>query len=136
MQADPRNHPILIHKDGWAPHSTSSKHSIAAITIAKACTSKLDRSRNKNAQAYSFIPVNQLPKDSPHKLDAFFDPLLTEFEDLYMYGLEVFYKSAIPNFSAANDIATLTFHYWSLPISVLIQNRINFSRWSQRMLTM
>ena len=78
MQGDPRNQAILIHEDGWAPHSTSSKHSIAAITITKACMSKLDRSRNKNAQVYSFIPVNQLPKDSPHKFDAFFDPLLTE----------------------------------------------------------
>lgn len=107
MQGDPRNQAILIHKDGWAPHSTSSKHSIAAITITKACMSKLDRSRNKNAQVYSFIPVNQLPKDSPHKFDAFFDPLLTEIEDLYMYSLEVFYKSAIPDFSAANDITTL-----------------------------
>lgn len=72
MQGDPRNQAILIHEDGWAPHSTSSKHSIAAITITKACMSKLDRSQNKNAQVYSFIPVNQLPKDSPHKFDAFF----------------------------------------------------------------
>ena len=40
--------------------------------------SKLDHSANTNA----FVPVDQLPKDSPHKLDAFFEPLITETEDL------------------------------------------------------
>ena len=84
MAGDPRNQAILIHEDGWASHATSSKHSVAAITITKACMSKLDRSANKNAQVYSFVPVDQLPKDSPHKLDAFFGPLITEIEDLYM----------------------------------------------------
>ena len=107
MRGDPRNQAILIHEDGWAPHSTSSRHSIAAITITKGCMSKLDRCANKSAQVYSFVPVDQLPRECPHKLDGFLQPLLTELEDLYLYGLEVYFKSEIPGYSPADDLAIL-----------------------------
>lgn len=107
MRGDPRNQAIIIHEDGWAPHSTSAKHSTAAITITKGCMSKQDRSKNKNAQVYSFIPADQLPTDSPHKMDAFLEPLISEIEDLYMNGLEVFFKSEVHGFSPANDCALL-----------------------------
>lgn len=107
MRGDPRNQAIMIHEDGWASHSTSSKHSVAAITITKACMNKLNRSYNKNAQVYSFIPTDQLPQKSPHKFDAFFDPLIDEIEELYINGTEVFFKSAVVGHSPANDTAIL-----------------------------
>ena len=94
MAGDPRNQAILIHEDGWASHATS-KHSVAPITTTKACMSKLDRSANKNAQVYSFVPVDQLPKDSPHKLDAFFEPLITKIEDfIYVQNGSIFQSSS------------------------------------------
>ena len=107
MQGDPRNQAIIIHEDGWSSHSTSAKHSVAAITITNACMNKLDRSYNKNARVYSFIPTDQLPKGCPHKFDAFFRPLLHEIEELYISGSEVFFKSAVAGHSPANDTAVL-----------------------------
>ena len=107
MKGDPRNQAIIIHEDGWASHSTSSKNSVAAITISKGCMSKLARAANKHAQVFSFIPVDQLPTDSPHKLDGFFEPLISEIEDIYVYGTEVYFKSAVPGYSPANDTPTL-----------------------------
>ncbi len=61
MQGDPRNQAVIIHEDGWAPHSTSAKHSVAAITITHACMTKLERSKGTNARVFAFIPVSQLP---------------------------------------------------------------------------
>lgn len=69
--------------------------------------SNLDRSANTNAQVYSFIPTDQSPRDCPHKLDGFLQPLITEIEDLYLYGVEVYFKSAVPGFSPADDLAIL-----------------------------
>ena len=72
MQGDPRNQAVIIHEDGWAPHSTSSAHSVAAITISTACSTKLHRSAESSCRVYSFIPVHQLPVKNPHKYDVFF----------------------------------------------------------------
>ena len=104
---DPRNQAIIIHEDGWSPHSTSARHSIAAITISHACMSKADRCDANNSRVYSFIPVSQLPKDAPHKYDAFFEPLLREIEDLYIHGEEVFFKANIEGVSSVDDFPTL-----------------------------
>ena len=78
---DPCNQAIIIHEDGWSPHSTFARHSIAAITITHACTTKADRCDANNARINSFTPVNQLPNDAPHKYNAFFEPLLKEIEE-------------------------------------------------------
>ena len=67
---DPRNQAIIIHEDGWNPHSTSSAHSISAITVSFGCMSKANRSNASNAMVYSFVPVHMLPHDAPHKYDA------------------------------------------------------------------
>ena len=74
---------------------SSSAHSIAAITITHACMSKVNRADSKHSRVYSFIPVSQLQNNAPHKLDAFLEPLITELEDLYIYGQEVFFKKEI-----------------------------------------
>ena len=92
---DPCNQAIIIHEDGWSPHSSSARHSIAAITITHACMTKADRCDANNVQIFSFIPVNQLPNDAPHKYDAFFEPLLKEIENLFIDGEEVFFKAEI-----------------------------------------
>ena len=107
MNGDPRNQAIIFHIDGWNPHSTSSKHSIAAITVSSACMSKLDRCANKNARVFSFIPVHQLPRDCPHKYDAFLEPLVKELEDLYINGMEVYFHSPVPGYSEGKSLATL-----------------------------
>ena len=104
---DPRNQAVMIHEDGWVSHSTSSRHSIAAITITHACMSKLERSNSQNALVYSFVPVDQLPRDCPHKMDAFLLPLFQELEDLYIDGQEIFFSAEVAGHSAANDIACL-----------------------------
>ena len=101
---DPRNQAIIVHEDGWSPHSTSARHSIAAITVTHACMTKADRCDANNARVFSFIPVSQLPKDAPHKYDAFFEPLLKEIEDPYMDGEEVFFKGCN---EGMNDFPTL-----------------------------
>ena len=106
-RSDPRNQAIIIHEDGWSPHSTSARHSIAAITITHACMTKADCCDANNAQVHSFIPVNQLPNNAPHKYDAFFESLLKEIEDLYIHGEEVFFKAEIEGISPSNDFPTL-----------------------------
>lgn len=82
----------------------SARHSIAAITVTHACMTKADRCDASNARVFSFIPVSQLPKDAPHKYDAFFIPLLKEIEDLYIDGEEVFFKGCD---EGVNDFPTL-----------------------------
>lgn len=89
MKGDPCNQAILMWFDGWAPHSTSSKHSVAAIVVSHACMAKVERADCKSARVYLFIPVSQLPRDSPHKYDAFLQPLVEDLMDLYIEGQEV-----------------------------------------------
>ena len=104
---DPRNQAIMIHEDGWASNSTSSKHSMAAITVTYACMTKVNRCNSEHAIVYSFVPTDQLPSDSPHKMDAFLQPLLEELEDLYIEGMEVIFCSGMDGISPPNDITTL-----------------------------
>ena len=65
---------------------------MAAITITHACMNKLDRSSAKYSHVYSFIPTDQLPRDTPHKYDAFFEPLIDELEYLFIEGEQVFFQ--------------------------------------------
>lgn len=55
-RGDPRNQAIVIHEDGWCPFSTSSKNSIAAITVTNACMTKVDRADAKNAGVTHLFP--------------------------------------------------------------------------------
>jgi len=64
MRGDPRNQAIIIHEDGWNPHSTSSRFSRAAITITNTSMSKLNRSHSNNAKVYSFQYTNF--RKTPH----------------------------------------------------------------------
>ena len=107
MRGDPRNQAVIIHEDGWAPHNTSAQHSVAAITITHACMTKVEWANSKHAKVYSFIPVSQLPRDSPHKYDAFLQPLIEELTNLYIDGCEVFFKSAVEELFPANDTPKL-----------------------------
>ena len=77
VKGDPRNQALIIHEDGWNCFSTSQS-SMAAITITHACMNKFDRSSAKYSHVYSFIPTDQLPRDTPHKYDVFFKPLIEE----------------------------------------------------------
>ena len=74
VKGDPRNQCIIIHEDGWNSFNTAS-NSIATITVTHSCMTKSERSDSANAKVYSFIPTSQLPKEAPHKYDAFFEPL-------------------------------------------------------------
>ena len=107
MFGDPRNQVVLIHEDGWNPHIHWGQHSISTITITHGCMSKLERSDANQARVYSFIPIHQLPCSAPHKFDAFFEPLVSEIEDLYMDGAEVFFRMAVSGHSSENDVARL-----------------------------
>lgn len=40
--------------------------------LMHACQSLNERSNSEHALVYSFVPVDQLPGDCPHKMDAFF----------------------------------------------------------------
>ena len=80
---------------------------IAAITITHACMSKTDRSDAHHARLYSFVPVSQLPRDAPHKFDAFLEPLIREIEELFVEGEQIFFKEGVPGFSEADDYPTL-----------------------------
>ena len=68
---------------------------------------KVERANSKHAKVYSFIPVSQLPRDSPHKYDAFLQPLIEELTNLYIDGCEVFFKSAVEELFPANDTPKL-----------------------------
>ena len=103
MKGDPRTQAIIIHEDGWASHSTSSAHSVAAITISNACSTKFDRSSGNSCRVYSFIPVDKLPVKAPHKFDAFLTPLIDEVEFLFLQGKRVFFKSAVEGYSLGNE---------------------------------
>ena len=107
MTGDPRNQAIIAHYDGWNPNNTSSRNSIASLTISPACSTKADRAMCENASVYSFIPVSSLPPGQPHKYDSFLRPLIDEIEELYIDGQEVFFKSEVSDFSPANDFPTL-----------------------------
>ena len=107
VRGDPRNQAIIIHEDGWCSFSTSTSNSIAAITITHACMSKADRSDANHARVYSFVPVSQLPRDAPHKFDAFFEPLIREIEELFIEGEQVFFKEGVPGVSTEDDYPTL-----------------------------
>ena len=107
----PRRSSQSVHEDGWTPHSTSVRHSIAAITVTHACTydkrspmTKGARSVANNARVHSFVPVSQLPQchHSPHKYDAFFEPLVEDI-NLFLYGEEVFFKGEVEEYSPPND---------------------------------
>lgn len=65
------------------------------------------RSDANNARVYSFVPVSQLPHDSPHKYDAFFEPLVEDIENLFLCGEEVFFKGEVEGYSPPNDFPTL-----------------------------
>ena len=95
MAGDPRNQAILIHEDGWASHATSSKHSMAPITITKACMSKLQIRMHRYILLYLLTSFQRI--------------LLTSLmlSDLYMYGMEIFFKAAVPGFSPSADLVTL-----------------------------
>lgn len=101
-RGDPRNQAIFLHYDGWNPQSTSAKHGIASISIAKGCMQKSERAGNKEVQVYSFIPTNQLPRDCPHKYDGFLQPLLEDICNLYIDGKSVHYaKSDVPGVASS-----------------------------------
>lgn len=56
---------------------------------------------------YSFVPVAQLPKDSPHKFDTFLETLVDDLANLYIEGEEVFFKAQVEGHSPSNDTAVL-----------------------------
>ena len=105
VTGDPRNQVVLIHEDGWNCFSTS-QFSMAAITITHGCMSKADRSDADYAQVHSFIPTDPMPTDSPHKFDAFLEPLINELEELFI-GEEVFFRKAIPEVCNENTCLIL-----------------------------
>ena len=79
---------------------------MAAITVTHGCMNKSERSNADYAQVYSFIPTDQLPTDSPNKLDAFLKPLIDELEELFI-GEEVFFKKQIPGVCEESTCPTL-----------------------------
>ena len=106
IKGDPQNQVLIIHEDGWNCFSTSQS-SMAAITITHACMNKLNCSSAKYSHVYSFIPTDQLPRDSPHKYDAFFEPLIDELEYLFVEDEQVFFSKNIPNLSSDDSCPTL-----------------------------
>ena len=54
MKGDPRNQAILNHIDGWNPHSTSAKHSIALITISHCTMWKAIKLMVKNSNLFIY----------------------------------------------------------------------------------
>ena len=96
----------FIHMDGWNPHVSSAKHTEVAINIAHGTMRKALRTDGKNVKVYSFIPSYQLPRDCPHKYDAFLEPLMEELEALYIDGMEVLFSKSVDAYPP-NDCVTL-----------------------------
>ncbi len=65
--------------------------------------SEAERASTKNAR----VPSDQLPKDAPHKYDAFLEPLVEDLIDLYIEDKEVFFKLGIDGYSPSNDTTLL-----------------------------
>ena len=76
------------------------RHSTAALTIMYGYVNKQNHASCTNARVYSFISVD-LPRHAPHKFDAFLQPLFEELEELYIKGLEMFFKAPVPGSSPA-----------------------------------
>ena len=106
VKGDPRNQALIIHEDVWKCFSTAQS-SMAAITITHACTNKLDSSSVNYSHVYSFISTDQLPRDAPHKYDAFFEPLIDELEYLFIEGEQVFFSKTIPELNSDDSCPTL-----------------------------
>ena len=54
----------------------------------------------------SFVPVDQLPRDCPHNMDAFLLPLFQELEDMYINVRRYSLAQRLLD-TPANDIACL-----------------------------
>ena len=80
---------------------SSTKINIAHGTMRKAL--EVDE---KNVKVYSFIPSYKLPKNCPHKYDAFLEPLMEELEELYIDGMEVLFSMSVEAYPP-NDCVTL-----------------------------
>ena len=80
---------------------------MAAITITHACMNKFDRSSAKYSHVYSFIPTDQLLRDTPHKYDVLLKPLIEELEFLFIEDEQVFFSKQIPKLSNEDPFPTL-----------------------------
>ena len=69
----------------------SSTKIIAHWTMCKAL--EVD---GRNVKVYSFIPSYQIPRNCPHKYDAFLEPLMEELEDLFIDGI-MSVEASLPN---------------------------------------
>jgi len=82
------NQAFIFHEDGFNAFVQKSR-GVAAIHISSACISKEQRLRGKYMRVYSFIPSFSLGEGIPHKIDAFFQPLINEVNEMYINGITV-----------------------------------------------
>jgi hypothetical protein len=83
------------------------QRTVAAITISKACMTKLARAANMHRFSRLFLSISCQLTHHTNLMVFFFLPLFSEIEDIYVYGTQVFFKLAVPGYSPANDAPTL-----------------------------
>jgi hypothetical protein len=88
MKGCPLNQAFIFHEDGFNAFKKKSR-GMSAIHISSACISKKKRTSGKYMRVYSFIPSVFLGEGIPHKMDAFFKPLIAEVKDLYINGINI-----------------------------------------------
>ena len=88
MRGCPLNQAYILHEDGFNAFLTATRGT-AAIHLSNACVKKTVRMKQDFVKTYSFIPTTHIKEGIPHKLDAFFEPLIEEVTDLYINGRTV-----------------------------------------------
>ena len=87
---DPRNLAFIGHWDGCSPYKHSN-HSSGAIEVTVANMRKSERLKVEEVYVLGFVPFNQVPKDNPHLLDPFLQPLVDEIKEGFINGITVDY---------------------------------------------
>lgn len=61
-----------------------------AIEVSIANMYKKDRSATEEVYVVGFVPSHMLPKKQPSALDPFLEPLISEIENMFIDGIQMF----------------------------------------------
>ena len=81
---------------------------ISASQFSHALSSDVsDNTSEQVSTMYSFVPVDQLPRDCPHKMDDFLLPLSGIRRFVHRWSRGILQRAEVPGHSPANDIDCL-----------------------------
>ena len=69
-----------------------------ALEVSIANLYKKDRNATDEVNVVGFVPSHLLPKKQPNALDPFFEPLISEIENIFIDGTHFYMYSSITVF--------------------------------------